>query len=171
MPNISVVRELTPKQKIFVDTYINNGGNFAEAYVEAYKTDHLQEHQIYAKGHEVLRIPQVDLYIMQHRAALGSKTTVDLNLLTESMLWAMNNARNTGALSVVSKTAMELAKLHGLIIEKHEVDNTHKFQIMEAIEVGGEKLDFNIGDGTPMERPTIIDVTPDKVETNVDDLV
>jgi len=170
MPNIDIVRELTPKQKLFADAYMNNGGNFARAYEEAYSTGKLQKHQIYARGHDVLQIPQVSLYIMQHRAALGAKTNVDRDLLTENMLWAMNNARNIGALSVVSKTAMELAKLHGLIVEKHEVDNTHKFQVMESIQVGGQELTFNIGEGKPAERQ-IIDVTPQEVNTDVNDLI
>ncbi len=171
MPNISIVRELTPKQKIFADTYIDNGGNFAEAYKAAYSTDNMKLHNIYAKGHETLSVPQVQLYIDQHRAALGRKMNIDREYVTENMVWALHNARNAQNPTAVAKTAMELAKLHGLVIEKHEVDNTHKFQVMESIEVDGEKLVFNVGDGKPRDLPKVIDVTPEPHSNDIDDLI
>jgi hypothetical protein len=114
---------LTPKQHSFALAYIENG-NASESYRLAYCTDNMKERNIHQLASRLRRHPKIQEFIKLHHEQLNRHHTFSLieasTLLEETRI----QAQEKGDLELVRKCIMDQARLHGLLVERKEV-NTH----------------------------------------------
>jgi len=130
---------------------------FQQSY--AYKELHpkMDMDNCYSAASVLMRRPHIIARVAQLRAEAIDGFDVSRNFLLESLLWALNTARERGSTDQVRKIIMDIGKLFGLVIEKSEADVLHRFQVMKDVTLNGNTLDFNIGDGK------VIDVKGEKI--------
>lgn len=136
---------LTPAQIEFINEYTLNGENAAAAYRAAYGQK-VSSAVAAQASRELLKMPKVQFAIAIVRAHHGSKYDISREFLTESLIWALNEAREKAKVDEVRKIAMDLGKLHGLVIDKAQMTNTHEFKVMDNITIDGDELIFNVGE-------------------------
>lgn len=123
---------LTMKQRLFAQTYVDNGGNGTQAAITAgYKEDHAAE-----MAHENLRKPhildEVKRCYQLRVAASGATADYALSKLKDNLEAASDAQR----FSDVNKAVELIGKYHKLFTDKFE----HSGQIDSTLEVAGDIL-------------------------------
>ncbi|MEE9356583.1 MAG: hypothetical protein V3U75_13415 [Methylococcaceae bacterium] len=106
---------------------------------------------------------------------------IDRSFITKELLECLHTAKVNGKVPVIRAVLNDLAKLHGLIIDKAEIDTSHKFQIMDAVTIDGTAMSFDIGNGKVVTNeavqrsiknnaPPTIPLLP-AIDTNIDELI
>ena len=112
---------LTAKQEAFARAYVETG-NASEAYRRTYNVgEKTKPESIWVKASELLANGKVSVRVAELQSAASERTLVTVESLTkeldEARLHALKDEK--GASAAVS-AIMGKAKLHGLLVEKHE---------------------------------------------------
>lgn len=114
---------LTPKQEAFALAYLELG-NGAAAYRAAYDAENMAPGSVWVEAWHLLRHPKVAQRIGALQAEIAQKTGVTVESLTEDLRAAYGLAMETGNPSAAVSATNSLGKLHGLIVDRSEVDQT-----------------------------------------------
>ncbi len=113
--------ELTLKQEQFCQSYIETG-NASEAYRRAYNAENMKAETINVKASELLSngkvAVRVDYLQEQHR----KRHNVTVDTLTVELDEALKLANDTKNPSAAVSAIVAKAKLHGLLIEKRQIE-------------------------------------------------
>ena len=122
-----------------------NEGDPVEAYINAFSPRAMGPAEIQKHCTAVLRRPTVMARLEQIRKALHCGYAIDIEMITQNLIWSLHRAREGNNVAQVRNTAMDLAKLHGLVVDKSEMDNAHAFNMMRDVVIDGSPLDLEIG--------------------------
>ena len=112
--------DLTGKQEKFCQEYIKHR-IAAEAYRAAgYKCDAMSDNALYVEAHRVLTNPKVSLRLDELMAQSAKRNEIDVDFVAQKLLTALSMAEGQEDSRNMRGAAMDLAKLHGLVIEKRE---------------------------------------------------
>lgn len=148
LPEVSGVG-LTKKQIAFSKSFVDNGEDEILAYENSFSCKGLNYHDKKHRAKKLLERANVQSLIWDLRRAKGAGYAVEREGLTEALIWAINRARQNGDVKEVRGAVMDLAKLHGLVVDKADITNSHNFQVMDQVTIDGSKLIFDIG--SPVE--------------------
>ena len=126
--------KLTFKQEAFCHAYMAHEGNASAAYREVYDAKGMTDEQIWTEASLLLSSPKVAKRVeeLQQAAMERHETTVDS--ITTKLSAAFTMAKTTKQPAAMTSAALGEAKLHGLLIEKREVQVTTKDLSDEQIE-------------------------------------
>lgn len=115
-------RKLTPKQEQFCQSYIETG-NASEAYRRAYDAKNMKSETIWRSANELFDNPKVTARLEELQTEHRARHNVTVNSLTDELDKAKDLAmeRPEGASAAVS-AILGKAKLHGLLIEKRQLE-------------------------------------------------
>ena len=129
---------LTQKRREFCELYVANGGNGADAYRTIYAKSPDTKPATCASGAvELLRSPRVRRKLSNIRARHRKRNNVTVDRLTEKMLDAFDFAKDQCKPAVMAKVAMDLAKLHGLMVQRRDI-SPRNINNMTMAELGAE---------------------------------
>lgn len=112
---------LTPKQEAFARAYVE-AGNASEAYRQAYNVgENTKAETVNKRASELLSNGEVTGRVAELQSEAKERTMVTVESLTQELDEARLHALkdDKGASAAVS-AIMGKAKLHGLLVEKHE---------------------------------------------------
>lgn len=129
-------RPITDKQARFVSEYLIDL-NATQAAIRA----GYSKKTAAAIGCENLTKPDIASAIIEAKAEAAKRNRITVDAITAMHKEAFDVAKTTGNASAMTTTANNLAKLHGLIIEKREHKSTlvdDMAQLMKEISEGAE---------------------------------
>lgn len=141
--------KLTLKQEKFCNEYTTNGGNASEAYRKAYDASGMKYQSINVNASKLLKNAKIALRIAQLQAPVAKKYNITREYITEELLGIIIESKpedgfNQGGGPIVlrasdpdlrRKTIMDLAKVHGLIVDV--IEDSRPRVIMPMIEING----------------------------------
>src|SRR4029079_13017624 len=105
---------------------IVEGKSAREAYALAYKkkipADTAISSPIDACASKLLKIAKVQLRVAQLRAHEAAAARVTIQSVTEMLTTVYDEARASKQYAPAAQAAMGIAKMHGFLIERHQVD-------------------------------------------------
>lgn len=104
---------LTPKQKKFIDEYLKDL-NATQAAIRA----GYSEKTAYSIGQENLKKPEIKKFIELSQSESSSRSMTTVDTIDEMHKEAYKVAKEIGQPSAMTAAAANLAKLHGLIVDK-----------------------------------------------------
>ena len=111
--------KLTPKQEKFALAYIETG-NASEAYRQAYSAGMMKPETVNRKAKERLDNGKITARLAELQAGHQERHDVTVDSLTKELEAARALATKNGQSSAVVSAVMGKAKIHGLIMDKHE---------------------------------------------------
>jgi len=147
--DISLKLKITRQQELFCQEFVNTGSR-ALAYQKAYNAS-VTDGRASSAAHSVLQRPDMTIRIMQIRAQHAGNYDITRELLTENLLFIMLAAREKGSLEQLRKCTMDIAKLHGMIVEQQDINAKHHFNKMDGVTIDGHALTFDIGNVIEVE--------------------
>lgn len=114
---------LTPKQEAFVQAYLTTG-NASEAYRLAYDAEGMKGATINRSAKELLENPKITARLSTLRERAVERTMVTVDMLTANLLRIATKGEElaeASGLSVARASMMDVAKLHGLLVDKAEL--------------------------------------------------
>lgn len=121
---------LTPKQKIFAETYIMNGYNALQAYYTAFGDKGATNKPSYP--YTLLKHPEVKEYIQQRRNEMYESLNIDaMRVMTEIARIAFQEEENGNTVYAKLKALDLLSKNLSLQTQKTENKDTIEVQLME----------------------------------------
>ena len=120
--------QLTPKQQLFVDNYLSNGGNASQAFIQAgYSAS--TENVVNASASKLLRSTKVASIIaktkannLAKQAKKREKIDIDQDWLISQLITTIEDARSVNQHNVVRNSIVDIGKLCGLYVDKREVN-------------------------------------------------
>ena len=119
---------LTPKQQLFIDNYINNGGDHIQAYKDSGYTAS-SDNSLYAGVNRLLRNVKVSAEIARYKAGnlakqakKREKIDIDQDWLISQLITTIEDARQVNQHNVVRNSIVDIGKLCGLYVDKREVN-------------------------------------------------
>ena len=113
--------KLTPKQEQFCQSYIETG-NASEAYRRAYNAENMKPETINVKASELLSNGKVSVRVDELQLKHRKRHNVTVDTITDELdagfKLAMKNENPSAAVSA----SLAKAKLHGLMIEKRQIE-------------------------------------------------
>lgn len=126
------LRPLSQKQLDFCEIYIAEG-NATKAYRMVYaQSDDTKSATCVRGGKQMLKNYRIRAHIERLREMNRKRLGITINTITEQLLHAYDMAvdqQNTGSMI---RASTDLAKLHGLVVEKREVTVTNLDRLTEA---------------------------------------
>jgi len=111
--------KLTQKQENFALKYIECG-NASEAYRHAYNAEKSKPESIHVRASELLSNSNVAVRVEELRQANVEANAVTLEYLTNELRKCIGNSDAADDRSNHRGATMDLAKLHGMLIERHQ---------------------------------------------------
>lgn len=112
--------KLTPKQEKFCQKYIELG-NASEAYRQSYDAEKSKPETINRKAKELLDNGKIAARVKELQNELKEKHDITLDFITNGLKKAIDMAELKQDVTNLRGGHMDLAKLHGLIIDKKEL--------------------------------------------------
>ncbi len=122
VPPGTVRRDPTPKQQRFAELYVQLG-NASEAYRRAYKTsaEKWTNEALAAEAHRMVKHPLVSHIIAELRAKAAQRHAVTVDSISRELDEARDKAMREAKGSAAAVSAsMGKAKLHGMLVDKHD---------------------------------------------------
>lgn len=113
---------LTLKQEEFCRKYIESG-NASEAYRRAYNAKNMKNETIHRAAFELLENPKVATILEELKAEMRCRHDVTVESLCQELEADRQLARQNGQAGAAMTATMDIAKLHGLLIEKRQLQN------------------------------------------------
>lgn len=108
---------LKPRQLKFVEEYLRNGNNGAQAYMRAYET---AAGDVTSRASRLLNHPAVKAELAKRQDKIRGETEYTVRKGMEELDEAMQFARETDNATAYVKAVELRGKLNGLYVEKHE---------------------------------------------------
>jgi phage terminase small subunit len=115
------VTKLTIKQEKFCLAYMETG-NASEAYRRAYNASGMKEATINVKASELLKNGKVAVRVRDLASAHAQRHEITIDSLTEMLKADRELARTEKKSADAIAAVMAIAKLHGMVVEKKNVD-------------------------------------------------
>lgn len=117
---------LTPKQEAFCLAYIETG-NASEAYRKSYNAEGMKGATINRNAKALLENNKIAARLSTLRERAVERTMVTVDMLTANLLRIATKGEElaeASGLSVARASMMDLAKLHGLLTDKHDLKSS-----------------------------------------------
>ena len=122
-------RDLTERQNSFVQAFLTNGGNGAQAYVSAgYKA--ASPHVASVGSAKLLASASITGAIARAQAATQERTTVDSDRLTGMALKVYSAAMDDGAWGAANTAIITLGRLTGSLLDHRSVTVEHRADLV-----------------------------------------
>jgi len=132
-----MTKKLTSKQEGFCYSYIETG-NASEAYRRNYNAGNMSTETIKVKASQMLRKDNIRITLKELRAEHKERHLVDADRLTAELYEARADAQKDRQHASVIKALMGIARIHGLDVQKSEVDIKGKMDIVARLQKGRE---------------------------------
>ena len=113
--------KLTFKEQVFCLSYMLCDGNQTKAYMQAYGTGKAKLTTVTPAASRLMARPCIKKEIARLQKEYQEKYDVTIEYLTDGLKEAADLAREDRDISNLRQSQMDLAKLHGLIIDKKVV--------------------------------------------------
>ena len=171
IPKRAYNNKITEKQELFCQEYIRYMGNARMAYESAYSAENMKIGSIYNESGKLIKNPLITVRLEAIRAENGLNITINREFITTSLLTIMHKAVHSDKPELARKTANDIARLHGLIIEKQDVNMNNNFTVMKDVTLEGDKLIFDVGSRLAGSGQKVIDVSSESINHGADDLM
>lgn len=111
---------LSAKQEGFCLSYVETG-NASEAYRRNYNCGNMKPETINRAAKQLMDNPKITTRVKELMDANRKRHEITIDTLTEEIITDRNKAREMEKPEVSLKANMDLAKLHGLLIDKSTV--------------------------------------------------
>lgn len=128
-----MTENLTVKQEMFAMKYMECG-NASEAYRCAYDARNMKNETIHVKACELLSRDKIKVRVEELKAENQKRHNVTIDYLTDEIKEAIQMAKEGKDASNLRGGAMDLAKLHGLLVDKKDVSLTNYVKFLEGLE-------------------------------------
>lgn len=115
---------LTVKQDKASQKFVECGDK-SQAYRYAYNTKNMSDEAIHVEAHRLFENPKVSLRVEELLAEHRAKHEITMDYITDGLKEVIKKADEKEDITNSRNAYMDLAKLHGLIIEKRENTNTN----------------------------------------------
>ena len=122
---------LTPKQEAACRAYIETGSKSA-AYRHAYSTENMKEETVWRRAVELFDNGKVAARLEALQAEHRRVHDVTIESLTKELEEARTLAIANGQASAAVQATMGIAKLHGLLVDRSEVQTTNDMTLAEV---------------------------------------
>ena len=141
-------KKLTIKQEAFVRFYIETG-NASEAYRRAYDAGKMKPTTINRNAHALLVDSKIATRIGEMQSKAANEHEITIEKLTEMTMATYKMATAIENPSAAVAAVLALGKLHGLIIEKKQVNGDHRHHhTTEPLSESAEWLEKLLGTGS-----------------------
>ena len=120
--------QLTPKQQLFVENYINNGEDHIQAYKDSGYTA-TSDNSLYAGVNRLLKNVKVSAEIARYKAKnlaqqvkKQEKLEINQDWLISQLITTIEDARQVNQHNVVRNSIMDVGKVLGLVIDRKEIN-------------------------------------------------
>jgi phage terminase small subunit len=120
--------QLTPKQQLFVENYINNDGDHIQAYKDSGYTA-TSDNSLYAGVNRLLKNVKVSAQIARYKAGnlakqakKREKIDIDQDWLISQLITTIEDARSVNQHNVSRNCIMDIGKVLGLVIDRKEIN-------------------------------------------------
>ena len=125
----STKRDLTERQNSFVQAFLTNGGNGAQAYVSAgYRA--ATPHVASVGSAKLLASASISTAITRAQAAKQESTTVDSDRLVGMALKVYESAMDDGAWGAANTAVITLGRLTGSLLDHRSVTVEHRADLV-----------------------------------------
>ena len=119
---------MTPKQQLFVDNYLSNGGNASQAFIQAgYSAS--TENVVNASASKLLRSTKVASIIaktkannLAKQAKKREKIDIDQDWLISQLITTIEDSRADKVHNVTRNAIMDVGKVLGLVVDRKEIN-------------------------------------------------
>lgn len=108
-----MAKKLTEKQEMFCQNYINNGGNGAAAYRQAYDAENMAVPTINNKAYELLKRGDIRGRLDEIRKDAIAHFEIHREDILKRLINNLNNAEADNKLDEVRQTAQAINKMQG----------------------------------------------------------
>lgn len=145
-------RPLTPKQEKFAQEYTVSK-SMADAYRKAYDIGKCKEETIYTNACKLMKNTKIAQRIQEIQNNQAKKYQITRDMITEDLLMVAQQAKllrdkDTGEIAkptLLMQNAMNMAKLHGLIVDPSESVGALTFNKMDNITINNAAVVFDVG--------------------------
>ena len=128
----STKRDLTERQNSFVQAFLTNGGNGAQAYVSAgYRA--ATPHVTSVGSAKLLASASISTAITRAQAAMQERTTVDSDRLVGMALKVYESAMDDGAWGAANTAVITLGRLTGSLLDHRSVTVEHRADVRDRL--------------------------------------
>lgn len=117
--------KLTLKQDAFCLAYVETA-NASEAYRRAYGAENYSERALWVKASQTLALDKVRIRVEELQQSARDKHAITVDFLTAEYRNAIALAKTTQNAAGLTGAITALGKLHGLIVEKKQVDSNNR---------------------------------------------
>jgi hypothetical protein len=125
LPNKNNLGTLTIKQENFALAFVQNG-SMVDTYKEVYAPKNMSDKSARTESARIRNHPKVAKRIAELQEENRKKNEITIEYITNGLKKAIALATSKEDASNLRQAYMDLAKLHGLLIEKRVVDTTIK---------------------------------------------
>jgi phage terminase small subunit len=148
-----MARDLTAKQRAFVEAYLSNGRNGAEAYRTAYDTKSSPQRSG-EMAHELLANPKISPIVAAAEQQAEQRTVLALHkhgltreALVEDVIAVIQDAKKAGERMTMLHGVKLAAQLGGLLVEKREVRQIRSLRDLTEEELAAIEADASKTEG------------------------
>lgn len=128
---------LTPKQEAFAQAYVETG-NASEAYRRAYNAENMKPTTIMVKACTTLAQDKIRARVGELQSEAMERHQITVDTIAELLMEDRDFARENETPAAAVTASMGLAKLYGLMTEKHEHTVTDLGAVLLAARTRGE---------------------------------
>jgi hypothetical protein len=155
-----MTKDLTIKREKFCQEYVTNGGNASKAYRAAFNAGNMKHESVNVKASELLKDGKITVRVAELREEIAKRYQMTRDKMTEKLLIVMEQAelkkkktsKKIEDPDLLRRSAMDMAKLHGLIVDKKESVGALTFVKMDNVQIGGKPIKWDIGEEVKPEQ-------------------
>lgn len=125
---------MTPKQRHFAKL-VAHGASQSDAYRIAYDAENMTDKSIHENASKLANDAKVAPRIEEIQEEIRISEGISLEYITKSILDDITALKNDGNSNHSAQRLMDLAKLHGLVVEKKEVSGGFDIKHLEVLVV------------------------------------
>ena len=111
---------LTQRQEEFCRAVLENEGNASQAYRQIYGCEGWSDEAIWVKAAKAMAKAKVRLRVNQLQAKARERSETTVETITDKLTAAFEVAKEQKQGAAMTGAALGAAKLHGLLIDKHQ---------------------------------------------------
>ena len=127
-------QKLTPKQERFAQC-VAMGMTYSAAYRDAYDAENMKTESVNVSASKLMANPKVTLRVMELQEAARERTLVTIESLTAELEASRQLALQSKQAGAAVSATMGKAKIHGLIVNKAEVNRKRDISELDDAEI------------------------------------
>lgn len=141
--------KLKKEHEAFCQFYVTNGKNASQAYAKAY--DRTADNTTEVNASRLLRNAKVIARVKELQTRQQKANDITLARVTEMLVKTHQDAEQEGDITNARACAMDLAKLHGLVVDRSKVESENVNFVVSDSAMNDDEWEAEYGDKDAME--------------------